>query len=1628
MEHYLKHELHNLIKQDENIFEFIQSASFDGLSYWDLEKPGNKWLNSLFWEVLGYDPGEMEHENSSWQNNIHKHDLERVLKHIEKNIADPDYKYDQVVRYTHKNDSTLRFRSRGIVIRNTQGKAIRLLETHQDITALEQKQQQSLNAQELTKGSGNQLKELLKYSPVGFGIWDSEFRYLYLNEVLQKMNGPSIEEHIGNTIREVLPKGAHLIEPLFKQIIDEGKSFYNLAVSGEVPASPGEIRHYLVSYFPLNDEKDNGKKIGGLVVDITDQKESEKELDTQVKLLSDALEKTLDGYAIIDENGLFVYANQSYLDMWRYNSVEEVVGTSPITHSVEPDALKEFMTQLIKNGKAELESRALRKDGSTFDVFLSASKYVSDSGSMYFSTFFKDITGRKKQEAELKQYKDKLEKLIAEKSNELTEGEKRYRILFDDSPAGIYETDAKGKCVMVNKRWQEMAGMTQEEALGDNWIKGIYEEDRQQIFDNWNKYSKSGETWSQEYRFCNKQGKITWVFGEAKPIFNNKDEITGYIGTNTDITQSKFAQDEVQKQRDLFEMVINSVPARIFWKDKDSVYLGCNSNFAKDAGVNSVEEVIGKTDEALVWGKEADIYRADDREVIESGKPKRNYEEPFVDKDGKHIIWRTNKIPLRNTKEEIVGVLGTSENITEEKEAANKLKDSEEKFRVLAENSVDFIWQMDLQLNFTYVSPSIYNLTGYTQEEWMGTSLAKYCTRKELFNMARQALRAIRNYKEIQSAQFEAKILKKNGREIPVEISGKLILNEKGLPVSIQGATRDISDRKLAEEALVTNQKRYQSLFNHSPIPLWEEDFSEVKKYIDNLKKNHIKDFRTYFNSNSYKVQECAKLIKIIDMNNAVLKLHEAKSKTELFEGLANIFTEESYEAFVEELIAIAEGRTKCKFEGKVKTLKGKEKDVYLKWMVVPGYEKTLERVYISTNDITERKRVELQALRQNEEYEALNEELRQTNNELFAAVDRERESNDRFDKAMEATSEGLFDWNLITNEVFYSPRWKEMLGYEDSELPNVFSVWEDLIKPEDLERSKKILNEIVVGKRAEFDMEFRMKHKKGHWVDIQSRANVFVNSNGKPQRVVGAHSDISKRKETENKIRESEEKLRLTIDNSPLGVATVKMDGWFVTANKAFQNITGYNIDELRELTLYDITHPDDRAGNHQVFEKLIGKEIESFTLEKRYVKKSGSNIDVRIHAGIVHDEGKRPMFALAFIEDITQQKLAEAELISAKENAEESNRLKSEFLHNMSHEIRTPMNGIMGFSELLGEPGTSDDQLKYYTSIIKNSSKQLLRIIDDILEISILETKQQKLINTRFRLNDFIMELFSIFDLKAKDRKLPLYVNKGLSDEESSIVSDKNKLGKIVSNLLENAFKFTSEGSIELGYYKEKQNLVVYVKDTGIGISPENVERIFKRFSQENKGIAQSHGGLGLGLSIAKENAQLLGGDILVESEKGKGATFKVILPFKFDAEAKKSGIKTTQTKQKPTCNILVAEDEEVNYLYLETILMAMEDMKCKIVHAKNGQEAVDFCNNNTDVVLMDIKMPLMNGYQATKEIRKTYGKLPIIALTAYSTEADRELALEYGCNDFISKPVSKEYLLELIVKYTNQPANGR
>ena len=378
--------------------------------------------------------------------------------------------------------------------------------------------------------------------------------------------------------------------------------------------------------------------------------------------------------------------------------------------------------------------------------------------------------------------------------------------------------------------------------------------------------------------------------------------------------------------------------------------------------------------------------------------------------------------------------------------------------------------------------------------------------------------------------------------------------------------------------------------------------------------------------------------------------------------------------------------------------------------------------------------------------------------------------------------------------------------------------------------------------------------------------------------------------------------------------------------------------------------------------------------------------------------------------------------QLTRAKEKAEENERLKTIFLQNMSHEIRTPMNGIIGFLSLLKEPDLDPESRDKYIDIVNKSGKRLLTTINNIIEISKIDSRQIEVRTGDVDLIEVTNFYYNFFLPLAKEKKLQLILNTNIPPEKSCIVTDKFILDNILTNLINNALKFTNKGSVEIGNSIAGKNVKFWIKDSGIGIPRDRQKAVFERFVQANLNMTRAHEGSGLGLSIVKAYVEILKGEIWLDSNEGEGTTFTFTIPY-IPAEA---SIKPEEPENLPELlngeqlKILIAEDDNISFLFIQQLLNLPE---ITLLRAANGEQVIEMAKNNPDLslILMDIKMPIVNGIDATKSIREFNPHVPIIAQSAYTFSGEQEQALAAGCNDYLTKPINKNRLLGLIRKYT-------
>lgn len=539
-------------------------------------------------------------------------------------------------------------------------------------------------------------------------------------------------------------------------------------------------------------------------------------------------------------------------------------------------------------------------------------------------------------------------------------------------------------------------------------------------------------------------------------------------------------------------------------------------------------------------------------------------------------------------------------------------------------------------------------------------------------------------------------------------------------------------------------------------------------------------------------------------------------------------------------------------------------------------------------------------------------------------------------------------------------------------------------------------------------------------------------------------------------KLKEYERRFSKILESGNIVSLMLSKDGTINFCNDYLLGITGYEREEVLGKNWADIFIPSDIKDE---FNRLFSGGVLINKLasnnENKILTKNGEELFISWHNIILQSDADEVMGTASIGVNITDSKMHEKmleeknaeievqnealkeinrELYKAKERAEESDHLKSAFLANMSHEIRTPMNSILGFSDLLKDSKlTSEKQLRYI-GVIEQSGKRMLNIINDILTISKIESGIKDISKSEFNINELIENLYVSFKNEIEEKGIDFSYKNDLPDSEAIIKSDSEKIYAVLNNLVKNAIKFTSNGAIAVGYNLKKDSehdkLEFYVKDTGGGISQEKTQLIFERFRQGSESLTRNYEGAGLGLSISKSFVEMLGGKIWVESEEENlpdGKTGNTIFYFTIPidvklnkkTEMKNSTYETGTSHQNKELKILIVEDDITSEKMLEIMI---EDYCKSPLVATNGLEAVQLCKDNPDIdfVLMDIKMPELNGYDATRIIREFNKDLIIFAQTAYALPGDREKALEAGCNDYITKPYSQAELTGLIDKY--------
>jgi PAS domain S-box-containing protein len=923
--------------------------------------------------------------------------------------------------------------------------------------------------------------------------------------------------------------------------------------------------------------------------------------------------------------------------------------------------------------------------------------------------------------------------------------------------------------------------------------------------------------------------------------------------------------------------------------------------------------------------------------------------------------------------------------LNDQKYTENGLKESEIRFRKFLENNdaiILFVNPFTSQIIFA--NNAAVDFYGWERAELLQMNVNQINTLppEEIKLKIAEAIKSKQNY-----FIFKHRIASGSIRDVEIYQSKLDIESETIFSLIVH----DITDRVLAEEVLQNERLLLRTLIDNIPDLIYTKDL-EGRKTLANLKEVHFIGAKSE--------------AEVLGKDDFAFY---PKEMAEMFASDDQIVLESGQPVINKEGYAIDENGNK-------------------RWMLsskIPIHDKENRIIGLIGigHDITDRKFAE-RAL---------------------------QESEERFRNLFETAHEGI--WGLDKNgiTIFVNKRMAELLGCEQEEI--LGKSFYAFIRADNLADSADKIDERAKGKSDVFERCYIRKNGSELWAMVS--ATPVFDSEGIYSGSFGMITDITNRKRMIDELQASEALYRNLVEVLPDGIYKSTDEGVFVDVNPAMVSMLGYESKE--ELMAIDIKtqlyfEVSDR-------ESVILLENKQETGVYRLKKKDGSEIwvedhgwlnfdkktNILYHEGIMRDISERMRTDLLLkvkteqIEDQNQKLIASnTELHAAKERAEESDRLKSAFLANMSHEIRTPMNGILGFAELLRMPNLTGNQQLEYIDIIKKSGDRMLNIINDIVDISKIEAGLVEIVANQSDVNEQTRFVYDFFKPQADTKGINLICKNGLSAQQAIVNTDKEKLYAILTNLVKNAIKYTDKGTIEFGYILKtieqstatntiSNELEFYVKDTGIGIPENRQKAIFDRFIQADIADTRAFQGAGLGLSIAKAYVEMLGGKLWVESEeanlpagKAGGSTFYFTIPYNPLEKAESAGAafiaNERTTNQDRKLKVLIVEDDETSVMLLMEMLKAYSRVT---LVADTGVKAVETCRNNPDIdlVLMDIKMPVMDGYEATRQIRQFNKDVIIIAQTAYGLSGDEEKAVVAGCNDYVAKPLDLTVLKRLI-----------
>ena len=1141
--------------------------------------------------------------------------------------------------------------------------------------------------------------------------------------------------------------------------------------------------------------------------------------------------------------------------------------------------------------------------------------------------------------------------------SELRLSEERNRLLSSVTMEGVL-IHRNGIAKEINLSVLKMFGCEREELIGKNFLEFVDSDDIALVKENIAKeYALPYEVKAHK-----KNGEEFYLEIESRNFHHQGEQWR--VSALRDITWRKQTEDINRTMA----LMLNTAPNAITVHNQDGQFLYSNRRNLELHGYTE-SEFMGINLHDLDVPESEVMLEKRFRLIAEQGFGA--FEVAHYRKDGTTIPLEVyaKTVEWRGTS----AVLSIATDITERKQAEKALIRSEKELKKAQQITHIGSWNLDLKTNEVIWTEELYKMYGFDPS----LPPPPFTEHKKLFTPESWELLSSSIARTMETGipyELELQTVRIDGTNGWMWVRGETILDPAGKLAGLWGAAQDITQRKLSEE--------------------------ELKAAKENAERSEAK-FKNYIQSSPTAIFLVDENGKYTFVNNAACKLlgytHEELLRFSIREVTISSSSKFENNSFFE--------LTK---KGEIHNVEKQliRKDGELIDIILDG-KKLSDNEYIAfVKDITERKKAEM---------------------EIIIAKKKADENELKFRLMYENTSIGIALISLEYEITGANNAYCKMLGYSENEL--IGKYLRDITHPEIIDKNIELQLKLKKGLIPSFQLEKAFIHKKGHIVYGLLTATLIRNTNNEPSYFLGNVQDITSIKRTQELLKTSEEKFRKAFYTSPDALIINRLeDGMGVSVNKGFMQITGYTEEEAvgakARLNIWV-----DQNSREKWYHLLKTNGLVE-NMEARFRMKNGSIIDGLISATIIELDGVPHIMSIT--RDISKLKQYEKDLIEAKERAEESDRLKSAFLANMSHEIRTPMNGILGFAELLKEPDLSGDEQKEYIKIIEKSGARMLNIINEIVDISKIEAGQMEINIRETNVTELMDFMFQFFKHEVESKGVLFSFQKRVQSHEVIIKTDKEKLHAILFNLIKNAIKYTKAGSIEIGYFlrtnddsgklRVKGELGFFVKDTGIGIPAGRQKAIFERFIQADVLDANAYQGAGLGLSISKAYVEMLGGRIWVDSEEGIGSTFYFTIPYNYYKKRKQGFPVQTKAKdgsreknpESPKLKILIVEDDEPSAKLISEII---KEISTEILYATTGVQAIDKCrkNKDTDVILMDVRMPEMDGYEAIRQIRRFNKDIIIIAQTAHGLTGDREKSLAAGADDYISKPIKKAELLK-------------